>query len=121
MELSKKAEEIANKEVTITTTYGELARAYAVLGKVNGYDLGDCLWLTVEASIRQVSAGCSEAYTESIWPKSDIEVIPYRRYQQEWLEALFGEQVSEKQKQIKELEAKAEELLEKVRELKGDK
>lgn len=103
-------------EVTITTTYGELARAYAVLGKVGGRPYGADLW----SIIGDIIDDFGSVYSQIVYPKDLEGACKYPEYQKEWLAALFPEPApveSPTQRKARELREQAELLLVKAREL----
>lgn len=103
-------------EVTITTTYGELARAYAILGKVGGMSYGTGLW----SIIGELIDGAGSVYDRMVWRKDLEEAGSYSKYQKEWLAALFPKPTpveSPTQRKARELREQAEELLAKAKEL----
>lgn len=104
-------------EVTIATTYGELARAYAVLGKVNGKDYGSALW----SKIATMLDPSEEVYSKIIDNKTFGQLSDYNSIQSGWLDLLFPQEPMEtsQQKQIRELREQAELLLSKAKELEG--
>lgn len=107
-------------EVTITTTYGELARAYAVLGKVNGKTIGkEVLWCTIRKLLEDPF---QEIYNKEITLDRSIEdLADYAAIQEDWLNSLFPPEPveTEQQKQIRELREQAEVLLDKANQLEG--
>lgn len=99
-------------EVTITTTYGELARVYAVLGNVNGLGYGEHLW----HQLVEILDPEEKVYNGLVCSKKEEELMDYASYQKEWLNALFPQE-TDQQKQIRELREQAKELLKKAKQL----
>ena len=100
-------------EVTITTTYRELARVYAILGKVDG--------AAFSSLFNQVAAMLDpdyKKYSKFISPIDKRDVLNYHSYQFSWEALLFSEQETPQQIQIRE---QAEALLQKAKELEGTK
>lgn len=101
-------------EVTITTTYRELARVYAILGKVNN--------AAFSSLFKQVAALLDpdyKKYAKFVSPIDKSNILNYHSYQFSWEELLFGEQETQHQIQIRELREQAEALLERAKELEG--
>lgn len=107
-------------EVTITTTYGELAKVYAVMGCVNGKDYGKNIFNTV-ANILDPSQSRYDNVIYTKIPKTAR--LEYVEYQDKWIKALFGEQESEEEKakalKIKELEESINNAKKQLEELKS--
>ena len=80
-------------EVTITTTYGELARAYFVMGAVTGRRA--TLWKTVGDLLGDNSRSI---YTE-FNPVTNIMIIDYEVHQEDW-EALFFKPKEQQEKEL---------------------
>lgn len=80
-------------EVTITTTYGELARAYFVMGAVTGRRA--TLWKTVGDLLGDSSRSI---YTE-FNPVTNIMTIDYEEHQEDW-EALFFKSKEQQEKEL---------------------
>lgn len=111
-------------EVTITTTYGELARAYAVLGNVNGADYGESLYnIAAEAfgdSYDQTGNSKFWEFGLGKMSKKKKDITDYNAYQKEWEKLIFN-QKSEKDLKIEELEktiAEAQKQLQELKEMK---
>jgi hypothetical protein len=110
-------------EVTITTTYGELARAYAVLGAVNGSSYpnkeGYSYWGQLKKLLDPNQVTHDSFFFFGGNKKKDI--LDYMNYQAEWVNLLFPQEPIEtkQQKQIRELREQAEELLAKAKKLEG--
>lgn len=103
-------------EVTITTTYGELARVYAVMGHVNGKDFSKTLW---QISKEMLSDTTHDIYDEHLNTKDVYEVIDYSEYQEKWINALFNKK-TEQQLQIEALEETIRKAAEQIKKLKGE-
>lgn len=103
-------------EVTITTTYGELAKAYAILGRVNGHNYGEDLWVSASRILGEMSGYKAYATLEH----QDIATrANYNSYQDQWIETIFGSQKTKAQIAVENLRKKAEELLTQAKELEG--
>ena len=94
-------------EVTITTTYGELARAYFVMGSVTGRRGEATLW----KAIGNLLGDKSRSNYTKFNPVADLMVIDYAKYQEDW-EALFfkSKEQQEKELAIKQKREMIEEL-----------
>lgn len=103
-------------EVTITTTYRELARVYAILGKVDGAPFSS-LFNQVVALLDPDY----KKYSKLIQPIDKLDVLNYYSYQFSWEALLFSGQETQQQIQIRELREQAEALLQKAKELEGTK
>ena len=99
-------------EVTITTTYGDLARAYALLGRAKGKTFGD---ESLFSKIAVLIDPYGEKYDNFNFP-DDAYMLDYYSYQQKWLDTLFPQKteqevaIEEKQKEIDRLEKEIKEL-----------
>lgn len=104
-------------EVTITTTYRELARLYVIMGKCNGDTNGELF-----VKLKSLLDIGGDKYDKLIRPMSSArDILNYNEYQSKWEGMLFGEQETQQQIQIRELREQAEALLEKAKELEGTK
>lgn len=107
-------------EITITTTYGELARIYAILGNANGADYGKSLWKIASEAFND---SWEETRNKKFWEfdktnkLKEQDVLDYRLYQKEWEKLLFN-QKSEKDLKIEELEKTIAEAQKQLQELK---
>lgn len=106
-------EDEANKEVTITITKGELARAYAVISAVWCNKLSDNIYYIAQKTLDQ--HGNAVEFLRTISPK---ERFDYLRYEKEWLSILFPV-VDEKTQKINELEQIINDAKAKIKELKS--
>ena len=82
-------------EVTITTTYGELAKAYYVMGMASGKTRGKLLWATAGDLLGDSNRSI---YRENPSGQERI-VIQYRSVQEEW-ESLFFKSKEQQEKEI---------------------
>lgn len=82
-------------EVTITTTYGELARAYFVMGSVTGRRGEATLW----KAIGNLLGDKSRSNYTKFNPVADLMVIDYAKYQEDW-EALFFKSKEQQEKEL---------------------
>lgn len=98
--------------VTITTTYGELAAAYAILGRENGETIGS---KSLFRAISELIDPNQKVYREQY--DAMLNSPDYYTFQPQWLAALFSQE-TEQQKQIKELEATIKKASEQLSELK---
>lgn len=109
-------------EVTITTTYGELAKVYTVMGKVNGHQYGKTLY-RISDNIFTDNEIKNKRIFDSVRNLSWEGLKDYNSYQKEWIKALFGEQESEEEKakalKIKELEESINNAKKQLEELKS--
>lgn len=102
------------EQVTITTTYGELAKVYAILGRVRSVDCisnPHSLW-NISMNLLDPNAVKRNSFPQYKSMLDDSQVLGYSSYQKEWLEHLFEE--SRVQREIRELEetiTKAQEQL----------
>lgn len=104
-------------EVTITTTYRELARLYVIMGKCNGDTNGELF-----VKLKSLLDIGGDKYDKLIRPMSSArDILNYNEYQSKWEGMLFGEQETQQQIQIRELREQAEALLQKAKELEGTK
>lgn len=102
-------------EVTITTTYRELARLYVILGKANGNTNGRLF-----VKLKSLLDIGGDKYNKLIRPMTSArDILNYGEYQSKWEGMLFGEQETQQQIQIRELREQAEVLLQKAKELEG--
>lgn len=101
-------------EVTITTTYGELARVYYVTGRVNGRDYGKSVWSIAKDLLDDES---SSIYWGN---KPNLELINYHAVQEQW-EALFFKTKEQQEKEIviKEKRAMIAQLEKQIEQLGG--
>lgn len=102
-------------EVTITTTYGELAKVLILLAKANGKHRGNLF--DVLRNLFGIKGACSDMI------KGKLPTIDYVKVEQEWLAELFPEPTpveSPAQRKVRELREQAEELLAKARELEEE-
>lgn len=113
----KKAPIKPEDEVTITTTYGELAKAYAILGEANGSDFGNSIW--------RIARGLLD-YNQEVYdhnPPTLTDLIDYSCFQDEWLAALFPKE-DPKTNQLNEVISTLEKELIKaknqLKEIKGE-
>lgn len=101
-------------QVTITTTYGELAKVYAILGRVRSVDCisnQHSLW-NISRNLLDPNSFKRNGFPQYKTMLDDSQVLGYSSYQKEWLEHLFEE--SRVQREIRELEetiTKAQEQL----------
>lgn len=102
-------------EVTITTTYGELARVYYVMGKVAGKDRGRNLWWAV-ADLLGDSKHAIYFANEPNNPD-----IYYGPVQEKW-ESLFFKSKEQQQKElaIKQKRDMIVQLEKEIKELEGE-
>ena len=102
-------------EVTVTTTYGELARAYYVMGNVNGKVHGELLW----SIIGNLLGDSSRSIYFANEPKD--QSIDYRSVQEKW-ESLFfkSKEQQEKEMVINEKRALIAKLENEIKELEGE-
>lgn len=94
-------------EVTITTTYGELARAYYVMGKANGKIHGNSLWTDISNLLGDTN--------RTIYWKNEPEhpTINYHLIQEEWESQIFRTKeiaIKQKRKMIAQLEEEIKQL-----------
>lgn len=82
-------------KVTITTTYGELVRAYFVMGSVTGRSGEATLWKTAGSLLGDESR---INYT-NFNPVADLVVVDYAKYQEDW-EALFFKSKEQQEKEL---------------------
>ena len=105
-------------EITITTTYGELARVYAVLGSASCGKLlaGEDIWRKCQSIFDP-----DQKIYDAIIPDSDVRVMCYATYQKEWLDALFPQETeTESQRKIRELRETIEKAQRQIQELEGE-
>ena len=104
-------------KVTIEITYGELARAYYIMGAVNGRVRGnpsESLWAQGEKSFnKSLEELCK---FKAIHPAPLVDYLPI---QEKWESLLFPK--SEEQKKIEELEETINKAKEQIEELKQEK
>lgn len=103
-------------EVTITTTYRDLALCYAVLGKIR-FNGEMKLW----TKLREMLDPEQRIYDSLIYSKDFSELEQYSYIKDKWEGLLFPQKLVEtkQQIQIRELREQAEALLEKAKELEG--
>lgn len=103
-------------EVTITTTYRELALCYAVLGKIS-FKGEMKLWI----KLREMLDPEQRVYDSLIYSKDFSELEQYSKIKDKWEGLLFPQKPVETQQQIqiRELREQAEALLQKAKELEG--
>lgn len=102
-------------EVTITTTYRELAMVYAILGKTAPAGRS-----SIFNQVSNLLDPTCAKYSEVIYPITNPQgILNYYKYQAKWEGVLFGAQETQQQIQIRELREQAEALLQKAKELEG--
>ena len=101
-------------EVTITTTYRELATVYAIYGSVNGAG-NSYLFKKLENMLDYNR----KVYDKVIGNKTKEQILNYNQYQKEFETLLFSQEPVEtdQQKQIRELREQAEAMLQQVKAL----
>lgn len=100
--------------VTITTTYGELAKAYAVFGTTNGHPYGESLF----GIARGILDPEQKIYDQFFYVEDEPEQREdYVSYQEDWLKVLFKEYSNNKEKQ--EIINQIETLQTRLKELEG--
>lgn len=113
----KKAPIKPEDEVTITTTYGDLAEVYAVMGAVCGASFGGCVW-----GIAKGLLDPNQKVYNSLRPNLTGH-IDYSSFQGEWLAALFTKE-DPKTNQLNEVISTLEKELIKaknqLKEIKGE-
>lgn len=101
--------------IVITTTYGELARVYYVMGRVNGKQRGQALFATVANVLGDSNRSI---YWEN---EPDHPIIDYRSVQEKW-ESLFfkSKEQQEKELAIKQKRDMITKLQKEIQELGGE-
>jgi hypothetical protein len=104
--------------ITITTTYGELAKAYAVIGRMNGEDFGENLFSTISKLMDEGD----KVLDSNIRPDSWKDLGNYYSYQKQWLEAIFPayKQKTEAQLKLEELQKTIEDAQRQIEQLKEE-
>ncbi len=107
-------------EVTITTTYGELAKVYAVLSGTNGESRGKDLWdLCSELLCDSYAVTRNKKYWSfGLHKKTPAELLNYTEYQDAWEKHLFQPKETEQQRKIRELEETIKKAQEQIQSLK---
>lgn len=103
-------------EVTITTTYGELAKIYLLLAKTNG--IGGFITFM---ECKRIFDDEDRVKLNQVYSKFNL--YDYSGIESEWLKILFPELTpveSPTQRKVRELREQAEELLAKAKELEGE-
>ena len=102
--------------ITITTTYGELAKVYAVVGRMNGEDFGESLFYIISNLMDEDD----KALDSNIRPDSWKDLGNYYSYQKQWLEAIFPacKQKTEAQLKLEELQRTIEDAQRQIEQLK---
>ena len=101
-------------QVTITTTYGELARVYYILGFSNGMSHGTCLWNLAASLLGDKDLTIYDAH------RPEIGRIDYNSVQKKW-ESLFfkSKEQQEKELAIKQKQSMIAQLQKEIQELGG--
>lgn len=110
-------------EVTITTTYGDLALIYALLGPTNGKTFGkEHPWSIAKNLLGDIYQNKYEEFFMSgdvdRYDKYGIKHINYVSWQDKWINHLF-QQETEQEKKIRELEETISKATKQIEELKG--
>ena len=101
-------------KITVEITLAELARIYAIMGKVTAS--ADC---TLWDKAKELLDPEREVYDAIVGAREDgrtTTILQYHTYQKEWVNALF-KQETEQQKRIRELKetiAKAQQQIEEL-------
>lgn len=105
-------------EVTITVTYRDLAKMYALLGSVSCTYSDHRLFYRLEKMLDPSGNARDKVVTNNIPYENRLN---YKEYQEEFESALFPEPIeTEQQKQIRELREQAEALLQKVKDIESN-
>jgi len=99
-------------KVTIEISLGELARAYAVMGRVNGS--GGAIKHTIFGIAQEIFKNKDREIRDRFsytFDKIFTPCIDYYAIKEDWEELLFGPQETEQQKKVRELREKAQSLL----------
>ena len=98
-------------KITVEITLAELARIYAIMGKVT--EGGDC---TLWGKAKELLDPERKVYDAIISARDGWKTLQYHTYREEWLDALFNQE-TEQQKRIRELKetiAKAQQQIEEL-------
>lgn len=100
-------------KITVEITLAELARVYAVMGKVDG-GIGDTIW----QKAKEILDPRREIYNGMMLGSPAEHVLKYTHYCREWERALFHRE-TEQQKQIRELKETIQKAQQQIEELEG--
>lgn len=104
-------------KVVLTLSYRQVAKLYAIMGRVNGTGDSSC-WGKLKEIVEDFD---QSKYNSFVYEREHADAMEYSEYQDEWEKILFSEQKSEAeiqleklQEQIKELEKQAQKLKESI-------
>lgn len=108
-------------KITVTITYGELAKIYAYMGCTNGRMEYNTLWHKAKELLDPTKKIRAEAYS-MIRDTISFDVFDYRSIEEEWLSLLFPREpaLTEQQKKVIELEETILKAKQQIEELKGE-
>jgi hypothetical protein len=105
----------ADEVVSVKLTYRQIARLYAITGKVAGGSQGSSSWNIFSELLGDKF---KDKYHNFIYHKNESDVFKYGDYEEQWEKILFGPPKSEAEIQLEKLENKIKELQEEAQKLK---
>ena len=106
--------------MTITTTYGDLAKVIALFCHSNGKNYGDGLYYIAYNTLEGV--GLNPEKAKEVIPSGRTDILKYYGYQDTFIDIMgFQPQENEEQKRIRELEETIQKAQQQLQELKKAK